>query len=61
MPEGLIKQANWYHDSKYGPNYERFGWRAGFEPASPKRDRESIWEWHRARERFAIDLISRWA
>lgn len=48
MPEDLIKQANLHHDWLYGPNYEQFGWRAGFEPASPKRDRESIWEWHRA-------------
>lgn len=61
MPEALIEQANLRHDQFYGRNYEQFGWRCGFEPASPKRDRESIFKWHRDRERFAIDLISRWA
>lgn len=45
--EAFVNEANRRHDAKYGQNYERFGWRSGFEPASFKLDRESIWAWHR--------------
>jgi hypothetical protein len=45
-----IADANRRHDGKYGMNYQRMGWRSGFEPAAPKLDRESIWNWHRSRE-----------
>lgn len=50
LKEMEIMDANRRHDSKYGITYEKFGWRIGFEPAAPKLDRESIWNWHRSRE-----------
>lgn len=48
LSDPLITAANLRHDRLYGRNYEQFGWRSGFVPASPKRDRDSIWQWHRA-------------
>lgn len=45
-----ITQANLRHDARYGVAYEKFGWKSGFTKASPRLDRESIWNFHRAQD-----------
>jgi len=57
MKELEIMECNRRHDAKYGMNYDRFGWRSGFEPASHRKDRESIWNYHRAREQQAWPVL----
>jgi hypothetical protein len=56
MHEQEIMACNRRHDAKYGLSYDRFGWRTGFEPASPKKDRESIWKYHRSRETVITEM-----
>lgn len=51
-PPDEVVQANLRHDALYGWDYTSVKWRCAFEPASRHLDRESIWAWHRERERM---------
>lgn len=47
LRQKMVEQANKAYDTTYGLNYDKIGWKSGFVKASPRLDRESIWDFHR--------------